>query len=268
LKIALAQLNYHIGNFDQNLSKISRAIESAKEKKADLVVFAELAISGYPPRDFLEFDDYIDKCWSAILSIVPLTKDIGVVIGLPTRNPEFDGKDLFNSAVFIADREIKSTHHKALLPNYDIFDEYRYFEPSRKFEIVEFKGKKLAITICEDLWNIGNDPLYKINPMDELYKLKPDILVNIAASPFHYDQARLRKDILLENVRKYKLPLFYVNHVGAQTELLFDGGSLAINANAEIIEELKWVEDAKLNSILKESIEILAIFTSVGSKLT
>lgn len=243
MKIALAQLNYHIGNFDQNLSKISRAIEKAKEQKTDLLVFAELAISGYPPRDFLEFNDYIDKCWEAVLSIVPMTNDIGIIIGVPTRNPEFDGKDLFNSAVFIADKQIKSIHHKALLPNYDIFDEYRYFEPSRKFEVVEFRNKKLAITICEDLWNIGNNPLYKINPMDELYKLNPDVMINIAASPFDYDQAKMRKEILLANVKKYKLPLFYVNHVGAQTELLFDGGSLAMNADGEIIEELKYFEE-------------------------
>lgn len=243
MKIALAQLNYHIGNFDQNLSKINQAIDKAKAQKTDLLVFAELAVSGYPPRDFLEFDDYIDKCWEAILSIVPMTKDIGIIIGVPTRNPEFDGKDLFNSAVFIADKKIKSTHHKALLPNYDIFDEYRYFEPSRKFEVVEFKNKKLAITICEDLWNIGNNPLYKINPMDELYKLNPDIMINIAASPFDYDQAKTRKEILLANVKKYKLPLFYVNHVGAQTELLFDGGSLAMNANGDIIDELKYFEE-------------------------
>lgn len=260
MKIALAQLNYHIGNFDQNLSKISRAIEKAKKQKINLLVFAELAVSGYPPRDFLEFGDYIDKCWEAVLSIVPMTENIGVIIGVPTRNPEFDGKNLFNSAVFIADKEIKSTHHKALLPNYDIFDEYRYFEPSRKFEIVEYKGKKLAITICEDLWNIGNDPLYKINPMDELFKLNPDIMINIAASPFDYDQANVRKKILLENVKKYKLPLFYVNHVGAQTELLFDGGSLAINAEGEIIKELKYFEEDfyefDLNDFRKSDLEI------------
>ena len=118
MKIALAQLNYHIGNFDQNLSKIKEAIEKAKAQNVDLVVFAELAVSGYPPRDFLEFDDYIDKCWDAVLSIVPMTENIGVIIGVPTRNSEFDGKDLFNSAVFIADKKIKSKHHKALLPNF------------------------------------------------------------------------------------------------------------------------------------------------------
>ncbi len=243
MKIAIAQLNYHIGNFDRNFEKISRAIDDAKKQRADLVLFAELAISGYPPRDFLEFDDFIEKCWNTLEKILPLTKGIGVVIGLPTKNPEFDGKDLFNSAVFLADGEVVSEHHKALLPNYDIFDEYRYFEPNHNFEIVAFRGKKLAITICEDLWNLGNHPLYKINPMDELMNLEPDVMINIAASPFHYDQAQTRKEILLANVEKYKLPLFYVNHVGAQTELLFDGGSLVMNAKAEIVEELRYFEE-------------------------
>jgi NAD+ synthase (glutamine-hydrolysing) len=243
LKIALAQLNYHIGNFDLNLKKIKSEVAKAKVQNVDIVVFAELAISGYPPRDFLEFDDFIDKCWNTIQSIVPETDQIGIVIGLPTHNPEFDGKDLFNSAVFIADKKIRSIHHKTLLPNYDIFDEYRYFEPSHTFEIAEYKGKKLAITICEDLWNLGNHPLYKLTPMDELYKKKPDIIINIAASPFHYNQVSERKKILLENVKKYKLPLFYVNHVGAQTELLFDGGSLAINSKGEIVEELQYFEE-------------------------
>ncbi len=243
MKIAIAQLNYHIGNFDRNFEKISQAIDDAKKQRADLVLFAELAISGYPPRDFLEFDDFIEKCWNTLEKILPLTKGLGVVIGLPTKNPEFDGKDLFNSAVFLADGEVVSEHHKALLPNYDIFDEYRYFEPNHNFEIVAFRGKKLAITICEDLWNLGNHPLYKINPMDELMKLEPDVMINIAASPFHYDQAKTRKEILLANVEKYKLPLFYVNHVGAQTELLFDGGSLVMNAKAKIVEELRYFEE-------------------------
>ncbi len=243
MKIALAQLNYHIGNFEHNLQKIKEAIAKAKSQQADIVVFAELAISGYPPRDFLEFDDFINQCWKTILEIVPETDNIGVIVGVPTKNSEFEGKDLYNSAVFIADQKIKSVHHKALLPNYDIFDEYRYFEPSGQFLIDEYKGKKIAITICEDLWNLGNHPLYKITPMDELAKQNPDVILNIAASPFHYDQSKERKQILLENVKKYKLPLFYVNHVGAQTELLFDGGSLVINSKGEIVEELDYFEE-------------------------
>lgn len=243
MRIALAQLNYHIGNFSSNIQKVKHAIQQAKGQGAELIVFAELAVSGYPPRDFLEFDDFIDQCYDAINEIALETKNIGVIIGCPTKNPEEKGKGLFNTAIFISDQKIVSSHHKALLPNYDIFDEYRYFEPSRKFEIIEYRGERIALTICEDLWNIGDDPMYTINPMDELMKLNPSLMINIAASPFHYKQAEERKQILLENVKKYKLPLFYVNHIGAQTELLFDGGSLVINKDAIITKELSYFKE-------------------------
>ena len=243
MRIALAQINYHIGNFSSNIQKVKDAIQKAKTENADLVIFSELAVSGYPPRDFLEFDDFIDQCYDALNEIAKETEGVGIIIGCPTRNDAEKGKPLFNSGVFIADGKIVSMHHKALLPNYDIFDEYRYFEPNKKFDIINFRGKKIALTICEDLWNVGNDPLYTLNPMDELMQYEPDLMVNIAASPFHTEQAKQRKEILLENVRKYKQPLFYVNHVGAQTELLFDGASLAINANAEICNELNYFEE-------------------------
>lgn len=243
MRIALAQINYHIGNFSFNIEKIKQAIQQAKDQKVELVVFAELAISGYPPRDFLEFDDFIQQCSDALDEIALETDNIGVIIGCPTRNPGEKGKRLFNSAIFIANQKIVSKHHKALLPNYDIFDEYRYFEPCRKFDIIEFKGNRIALTICEDLWNIGDDPLYTSSPMDQLSKLNPDFMINIAASPFHYEQAVQRKHILLENVKKYKLPLFYVNHIGAQTELLFDGGSLVITKDAEINKELSYFSE-------------------------
>jgi NAD+ synthase (glutamine-hydrolysing) len=243
VKIALAQINYHIGNFENNFKKISDAIGKAKAEKADLIVFSELAVSGYPPRDFLEFEDFIDRCDSTIDRIAAQCKGIAAIVGSPTRNPEIKGKDLFNTAFFLEDGKVRSKHFKTLLPNYDIFDEYRYFEPNSDFYLVEFKGKKLAITICEDLWNVGDDLLYRINPMDELFKLKPDIMINIAASPFDYDQAKKRKSVLLRNVEKYKLPLIYVNHVGAQTELLFDGGSLEINSKGVITDEMAYFEE-------------------------
>ena len=243
MKIALAQINYHIGNFESNESKILKAIQQAKNEQADLIVFAELAVSGYPPRDFLEFDDFINKCYYSINHIAKECIGIAAIIGSPSRNPEIKGKDLFNSAFFINEGEIKSIHHKTLLPNYDIFDEYRYFEPNSVFEVIEFKGKKLAITICEDLWNIGDDLLYRSNPMDELIKLNPDVMINIAASPFDYTSEERRKKILFQNVEKYRLPLIYVNHVGAQTELLFDGGSLAINSKGTLSKELNYFEE-------------------------
>lgn len=243
MRIALAQLNYHIGNFAENVRKMKEAVHLAKEHKADLVVFAELAVSGYPPRDFLEFDDFIMRCHLAVAEIADECRGIAAIVGCPVPNPDIKGKNLLNAALFLEDGEIKHQYYKALLPNYDVFDEYRYFEPGRKFDLVEFQGKKIALTVCEDLWDLGNDPLYVVNPMDELIRGNPDLIINIAASPFNYDQAEIRREVLLENVRKYHLPLFYVNHVGAQTELLFDGGSLVIGPDAAVWDEMKYFEE-------------------------
>ncbi|RLD75436.1 MAG: NAD+ synthase [Bacteroidetes bacterium] len=247
MKIALAQINYHIGNFEHNTSKIIHAIDEARQAGAELVVFAELAVSGYPPRDFLEFDDFIERCLNAVDEIATHCKGIAAIVGCPTRRADIKGKDLHNSAIFLADGKVQAMAHKSLLPNYDIFDEYRYFEPYREFEVIAYGGKRIALTICEDIWDVGEDPLYTIKPMDELIKQSPDVMINIAASPFHYEQARTRKEIILTNVRKYKLPLFYVNHVGAQTELLFDGGSLAASPEGFIYDELEYfAEDLKI----------------------
>ena len=244
MKIAIAQLNYHIGNFESNTQKIVQSIEKAKEQEADIVLFAELAISGYPPRDFLEFDDFVEQCRLSIETIAKSCKGIAAVVGGPIKNTTGKGKSLYNAAWFLADGKVQKIIHKTLLPTYDIFDEYRYFEPNTIFELLEYKGKKIALTICEDLWNINDDnPMYPINPMDELAKLKPDMMLNIAASPFHYEQSKIRQDVLQKNAETYGIPLYYVNHVGAQTELLFDGGSLAINANGDIVEELNYFDE-------------------------
>ncbi len=243
MQIAIAQLNYHIGNFESNKQKILSNIAKAKNDGAELIIFSELSISGYPPRDFLEFDDFIDKCDNAISDIAKQCNGIAAIIGGPRINPNNKGKRLYNSAYFIDNGKIEHIVNKTLLPTYDIFDEYRYFEPNSEFNIIEFKGKKIALTICEDLWNVDDVPMYSVNPMDELISYKPDIIINIAASPFHYKQAELRKEVLLKNAQKYRLPIYYVNHVGAQTELLFDGGSLVMSSEGKIIEELKYFDE-------------------------
>jgi len=243
MKISLAQLNYHIGNFAENTRKIIESIRQAKTEGADLVVFAELAVCGYPPRDFLEFDDFINRCEDAIREIAPECTGIAAIIGAPSRNPETRGKELFNSAWFLEEGNVKSIQHKTLLPNYDVFDEYRYFEPNRIFDIVEYKNQKIALTICEDLWVLGTEPLYFSNPMEELAKQHPDLIINIAASPFHTEQAEKRQLVLESNAKTYGIPLVYVNQVGAQTELLFDGGSLALNAGGKSIARLAFFEE-------------------------
>lgn len=243
MKIALSQLNYLIGDFEGNKSKILKEIARAQRENADIIVFAELAISGYPPRDFLEFDDFVRKCNEAVQEIALHTVGIAAVIGLPTFNPFDKGKNLRNSAAFIADGKIKCFAHKSLLPTYDIFDEYRYFEPNRMFNVVEYKSSKIAITICEDIWDVDGGNQYTISPLEELKRFDPDFIINIAASPFHYNQPAIRKRILRTNAKKYELPLIYVNHVGAQTELLFDGNSQVLNEKGETIIELEYFKE-------------------------
>lgn len=244
MRIALAQINYIIGDFDYNTSRIIDAIGKAKKARADLVIFSELCVCGYPPRDFLEFSDFIEKSMLSVQKIAGTCKDIAAIVGGPSINPADKGKPLFNSAFFLAEGKVIDTAHKSLLPNYDVFDEYRYFEPNRKpGQVINYLGQRIALTICEDLWNIADDPLYVQNPMDELILQDPTMIINIAASPFHYDQSELRKDVYTRNAHKYNLPLFYVNHTGGQTELLFDGGSMAINPRGEITGSLPYFEE-------------------------
>lgn len=243
MRIALAQQSYHIGNFEENTRKIIEGIQWAKKQKADLVMFSELCICGYPPRDFLEFDDFISKCYLAVNTIKEHADEIAVLVGAPDRNPVREGKDLFNAAFFLYEKQVKAVVHKTCLPNYDVFDEYRYFEPAYNWNIVEFKGRKLAITICEDIWNLGDNPLYRNCPMDELMKLQPDIMLNISASPFDYTHVEDRKAILKLNTSKYKLPMLYCNCTGSQTEIVFDGGSLVMDKNSNLIRQLPLFEE-------------------------
>jgi NAD+ synthase (glutamine-hydrolysing) len=243
MKIALAQLNYIIGDFEHNTLKIIETIQNAREKGADLVVFAELSVCAYSPRDFLEFSEFIELSEQSAKKIAAVCTDIACILGLPTRNPKIEGKDLFNSAWFIENSKIKAIVNKALLPNYDVFDEYRYFEPSVNFGCIDFMGHKIALTICEDLWNINDNPMYTICPMDQLIKEKPDLMINIAASPFAYNHDEERVRILGDNCRKYKLPLFYVNQVGAQTEIIFDGGSLVFDDSGSLLDEMAYFSE-------------------------
>ncbi len=244
MKISLAQQNYHIGNFESNTEKIISAIKQAKKEEADIVVFSELCVCGYPPRDFVEFNDFINKCYKAIDDIKQHADTIAVIIGSPARNPKIEGKDLFNGAFFLYEKAIKAEIHKTLLPTYDVFDEYRYFEPAFDWNIVEFKGKKLAITVCEDIWNLGNNPLYRICPMDALIKQQPDLMINISASPFDYTHHEDRKATIKLNVLKYKLPMFYCNTIGSQTEIVFDGSSLVFDKDGNLCKQLPMFKEA------------------------
>ena len=244
MKIALAQLNYLIGDFEGTAAKMESAISDAINAGADLIVFSELSVCGYPPRDFLEFEDFIEQSQAIVDRIRYKTDEIAIVLGAPTVNPQPEGKDLFNSAYFLHEKKVIHIAHKTLLPTYDIFDEYRYFEPNTEFGVVEFMGERIALTICEDIWNVGNEnPLYTISPMDELIKHAPTLMINISASPFNFEHASERIRILKANTEKYNVPIFYCNHVGAQTEIIFDGGSLIMAPDGTVVEEMAYFEE-------------------------
>lgn len=244
MKIAIAQLNYHIGNFEGNLEKMKSSVAKAKMQRADIVCFGELATCGYPPRDFLEFDDFIGLCEKSIESLTEMADGIAIVVGSPTRNPEKEGKDLYNSAYFLANKQVLHVQHKALLPTYDIFDEYRYFEPATEFKVLDYKGQRIALSICEDIWNVGNEnPLYKICPLDEMMPQNPSLILNLSASPFSYDHAKDRIAVVKANVERYKAPLFYINHVGSQTDVVFDGGSLVVSSKGVVHDEMVYFQE-------------------------
>lgn len=244
MKIFLAQQNYHIGNFEANTAKIVDAIRKAKADGGELIVFSELCVCGYPPRDFLEFDDFIEQSLQAVDHIREEADTIGVLIGAPARNPVKDGKNLFNAAYLLYEKEIKGVAHKTLLPTYDIFDEYRYFEPAFEHHCLPFKGLRLAVTVCEDIWNLHDDPLYRVTPMEELMKEQPHVMINLSASPFDYAHKEGRQHIVKRNAARYSLPIIYVNCVGAQTEIVFDGGSVAMDQHQNIALEMPYFEEA------------------------
>ena len=256
MKIALAQLDLHIGNFEGNLEKMLGMVTKAKALKADMILFPELTTCGYPPRDFLEFDDFIRKSYASVETLTEAAQGIAIVVGSPSRNPKPEGKDLFNSAFVLYDGKIQHIQHKTLLPTYDIFDEYRYFEPADEWNIFEFKGKKIALTVCEDIWNVGNEnPLYKISPMDEMMSQNPDFMLNISASPFAYDHAAERILQIRANVERYKMPIFYVNMTGGQTDVVFDGGSIVMSADGKVFDEMPYFEEClrvyELDAVLR-----------------
>lgn len=237
MKITIAQINYHIGNFEGTYEKMKTAIDEAVEVKSDLICFSELATVGYPARDFLEFDDFIHLSDQLIAKLCLLSNDIGIVVGAPTINPDKKGKHLYNSVYLLHKGKVQFIQHKTLLPTYDIFDEYRYFEPAKEWNIAHFKGKKIALTVCEDIWDVGvDDPLYTIIPLDEMMPHKPDFIINVSASPFNYNHAANRLKTVRANIDRYKIPMFYINHCGAQTELLFDGGSIVMSADGHYDE--------------------------------
>lgn len=254
MKIALAQQNYIVGDFEYNVDKIINAIGAAKAKGACLVVFSELSVCGYPPHDLLYRNDFIQKCLMAVEQVATHCIGVTAVVGAPAINSETTGKPLFNSAYLLSDGKIQSVHHKALLSTYDVFDEDRYFEANHNFTMANLSGKQIAITFSGSLFD--NQPATagmgrnKVSPMAELKKQNPDLVINIVASPFSYDTDSLRLAAFGEYAKGLGIPIISVNQVGANGGLIFNGASMALNANGFLAKRLNFfAEDIQIIDI-------------------
>jgi NAD+ synthase (glutamine-hydrolysing) len=246
VKIALAQIDPTVGDFTGNLEKIVSASRRAASEGARLTVFSELAICGYPPADLLEKPSFLARCRSAVMELAAATHDLpaAVLVGvaLPAAG---SGKPAVNAAVLIDRGSVLLEQHKRLLPFYDVFDEQRYFAPSGPQKIVELDGKRLAITICEDAWNDKNfwpQPLYRVDPVEELMRQHPDLHINLSSSPFWHSKQKLRRQMLSAMARRDRIPVLMCNQVGGNDSLIFDGSSMALDGNGNLIAQAKSFE--------------------------
>jgi NAD+ synthetase len=248
MKITIAQLNYTIGAFAQTYEKMANAVLAAKEAGSDLVIFSELAATGYPPRDVLERRAFVEQNMALVERLAKLSDDrLGIIVGCVEPNKSDTGKRLFNCAALLHQGMIGERRHKMLLPTYDVFDEDRYFEPALEVTPIEFKGVKLAVTICEDIWNdkeLWRKRLYDRDPVDELAAKGADLIINISASPFAIGKAELRRSLVRQKAVKHGLYAVYVNQVGGNDELLFDGHSMVVDpTGAEVVRGKDFAED-------------------------
>jgi NAD+ synthase (glutamine-hydrolysing) len=248
VKIALAQINPTVGDFTGNLEKIVAASRRAAELGARLTVFSELAICGYPPADFLEKPSFLARCRTAVDELAAAASELttAVVAGVALPADGDSGKPAVNAAVLLDHGRLLLEQHKRLLPFYDVFDEQRYFAPSKPQQVVELDGARLAITICEDAWNDKNfwpRRLYKIDPMEELMRQHPAVHINLSSSPFWHGKRALRREMLAAIARRDGVPVLMCNQVGGNDSLIFDGSSLAFNARGELIAQAASFEE-------------------------
>jgi len=239
MKVTLAQLNPTVGDVPGNLTKLRQTLSLCSKDSPDLIVFSELFLVGYPPRDLLERPSLIDRTQQAIGELLQLSKtypDTGIIVGAPQPSRLPTGKGLHNSALLIYQGEVIFTHNKSLLPTYDVFDEPRHFDPGADDSVVQFKDRTLAISVCEDAWN---DPAlwprltYSYDPIAVMAQRGAELIINIAASPFHRSKEKLRYDIVRSHASKHQIPFAFVNQVGANDELIFDGRSMCLDGSGD-----------------------------------
>jgi NAD+ synthetase len=243
MKIALAQTNPTIGDLEGNREKILRNARRARERGADLVVFPELAVTGYPPGDLLEnpfFRTATQRAVDRIAQNVP--PGLGVIIGAPVPNEDAFGKPLHNAALLLEDGRVQDRVYKTLLPTYDIFDEDRYFDPAETRSIIEWRGVRIGLHVCEDMWNVHhpegyqNGHRYECDPVAELGAADPDFFINISASPFSIGKHAVRDDLVEHICRRHERPFLLCNQVGANTEIIYDGDSRVYAADGTQVE--------------------------------
>ncbi|MEJ2506889.1 MAG: nitrilase-related carbon-nitrogen hydrolase, partial [Ignavibacteriaceae bacterium] len=264
MKIALCQLNSVIGNLEFNKQNILEGYKRGVEAGADLVISPELSLVGYPPRDLVEKSEFRLAVKNAMNEIAKSTKDIGLIFGSITEDDDLIGTNIHNSAILAFNGKIQFIQNKSLIPNYDVFDEMRYFDSAKKIEVFEYKGEKLGISICEDIWNDEDywyRRRYSEDPVKELIEKGATLLINISASPYFFGKRKERADMLSLLCKKDSIPLAYVCCVGAQTDLIFDGASMCFNGNGELTrlgknyKEDFFIFDTKNDSALNDNCE-------------
>lgn len=261
MKIALCQLNSIIGNLDFNKNKILNGYKKGVEAGADLVICPELSLVGYPPRDLVEKSEFRDAVKDQILEIAKATNDVGLIFGAITEDNDLIGTNIHNSAILCFDGKVQFIQNKSLIPNYDVFDEMRYYEPAKSVHVFEFKGEKLGISVCEDIWN-DEDYWYRRRYLEDPIKKMIDkgatLLINISASPYSYGKRKQRREMLSLVCKKDNIPLAYVCCAGAQTDLIFDGASMCFDGKGNLIElGKKYEEDFFIyDTTLKKSLNI------------
>jgi NAD+ synthase (glutamine-hydrolysing) len=242
VKIALGQINPTVGDFSGNAAKIITFALQAKSAGAGLILFPELAVCGYPPRDLVERPSFVARCRASVEKIAAETQGIAVICGTVTPAEAESGKTVMNSAVLLREGRIDLTQSKMLLPTYDVFDEMRNFTPAKSQQLFSFCGKQMALTICEDAWNdkrFWNRQLYRVDPVEELVRAGGNFVLNISASPFWLGKRELRRDMLTSIARNQKVPVAMVNQVGGNDSLVFDGSSVVIAPDGQVIAQGK-----------------------------
>lgn len=246
MKIALGQINPTVGDFSGNAAKIIEFSRRAQAGGAGLILFPELSVCGYPPRDLVERPSFVAHNRESAERIAEQTRGISVICGLVTTAESETGKSVMNSAALLQDGRIAFLQSKMLLPTYDVFDEMRNFAPARKQELFQFCGNRMALTICEDAWNdkqFWNKRLYTIDPVEALIREGGDFVLNISASPFWIGKRELRRDMLASIARQHKVPVAMVNQIGGNDSLVFDGSSIVLNAEGETVAQAKSFEE-------------------------